>query len=140
MLAEELQCLLIDGVDVGPFFAVNFYVDEEIVHETCDGVVFEAFVRHDVAPVTCGVADTQQDRFVVSGCFCEGVRAPDLPVHRIVLVLDKVGARGGVEDVAHGRVRVVGVEVECSELQSVDCAMEAANLLFRLPGSVRVAG
>ena len=44
-------------VDIGSFLPVDFDVDEMIVHQLCDGSVFERFVFHDVAPVASRIAD-----------------------------------------------------------------------------------
>ena len=61
---EHLVGRLIDLVEVGPFFAVHFDVDEVAVHQRRDLHVFEALVRHHMAPVAGGVADREQDRLV----------------------------------------------------------------------------
>ena len=52
----------VDLVDVGPLLAVDLDVDEQLVHHARGGVVLEALVRHDVAPVAGRVADREQDR------------------------------------------------------------------------------
>jgi hypothetical protein len=55
-------------------------------------LIFEAFVRHDVAPMTGRIADRQKDRLALSFGFGERVGSPSPPVDRIVLMLKKVGA------------------------------------------------
>ena len=57
------------------------------------GVVLEALVRHDVAPVAGGVADREQDRLVGALGFGERLRPPRPPIDRIVLVLEQIGTR-----------------------------------------------
>ncbi len=102
MFAQEREGVLIDGVEVGPFFAVDLDVDEEIVHQPGDLFVFEGFVGHDVAaPVAGGVADGQQDRLVAVARLGEGVGAPLAPIDRIVLVLEEIRARRVGELVCH---------------------------------------
>ena len=41
----------VDLVDVGPLFAIDFDVDEQLVHHARRFVVLKALVRHDMAPV-----------------------------------------------------------------------------------------
>ena len=83
----------VDLVDVRPLFAIDFDVDEQFVHHDARGsVVFEALVRHHVAPVAGRVADGQQDR-PSDVCFRQRFRAPRPPVDRIVLVLQEIRAR-----------------------------------------------
>ena len=84
-------------IHIGPFFAIDFDVDEELVHDARNGRVFEALVRHHVAPVTRRIADRQQNRLVGSLGLREGFRPPGPPMDRIVLVLQKVGARLAAE-------------------------------------------
>ena len=103
LFADEGERRLIDGVHVGPLFAVDLDVDEQRVHQRGDLGILEAFMRHHVAPVAGGIADREQDRLV--GCHCGGERrrAPGLPMHRVVLVLQLVGAGLVDEGVAvHG--------------------------------------
>jgi hypothetical protein len=45
-----------------------------------------------MAPVACGVAYGQKDRFVLEPCFLERFRTPRIPVHGVMGVLLKVGA------------------------------------------------
>ena len=59
---ERLVRELVDAIEVGPLFAVDFDIDEHAVHELRSRRVLEAFVCHDMAPVTGRVADRQQDR------------------------------------------------------------------------------
>jgi hypothetical protein len=82
--------LHVDGIDVGPLFAVDLDVHESLVHEARGLRVFERFVSHDVAPVTRRVADAQQYRLVFLLCFLERCRSPWKPVHRIVGVLQEI--------------------------------------------------
>jgi len=54
-LGDELVRGLVDLVDVGTLFAVDFDVDEQLVHQGRRGVILEGLVRHDMAPVAGGV-------------------------------------------------------------------------------------
>ncbi len=92
VLAEVMQRRHVDLVDVGALLAVDFDVDEEIVHHRCGCRVLEALVRHDVAPMARGVADREQDRLVGTLGFGERVGAPRPPIDRIMLVLQQVRA------------------------------------------------
>lgn len=85
---EHLLCVHVDFVDVGAFFAVDFDGDDEFVLELCDVVVFEGFAFHDVAPVAGGVADADEDGFVLFAGELPGFVAPGVPVDGVVLVLE----------------------------------------------------
>jgi hypothetical protein len=91
LLAEMMQRVHVDLIDVGAFLAIDFDVDEEIVHHARGRFVLEAFMRHDVAPVAGGVADREQDRLVGARRFRQRGRSPGPPVDRIVLVLQQIG-------------------------------------------------
>ena len=77
-------------VHVGPFLAVHFDADEMGVEKSGDVGVLERFPLHDVAPVAGGIADAQEDRFVLLAGAGEGLLAPREPIHRIV-----AGVAGG---------------------------------------------
>ena len=85
-----MQGVHVDLVDVRPFLAVDFDVDEQLVHHRGGAGVLEALVRHDVAPVTGGVADRQQDRLAGSLRLRQRIRTPGPPGHRVVLVLEQI--------------------------------------------------
>ena len=90
LLAKQMQRVHVDLVDVGPFLAVDFDVDEQFVHHARGRFVLEQFMRHHVAPVAGGIADRQQDRPVRALGLIKGRRPPLPPVHRIVLVLQQI--------------------------------------------------
>ena len=92
LLSGKREGELVDGVEIGAFFAVDLDVDKVLVHLGRDGVVFEAFVRHDMTPVAGGIADREQDRFVLASGLTERGLVPGLPMHGIVLVLGEVEA------------------------------------------------
>ena len=93
LLAEMMQRRHVDLIDVGAFLAVDFDVDEELVHHRGGRSVLEALMRHHVAPVTRRIADREQDRLVVALGLGQRVRPPRPPVDRVVLVLEKIRAR-----------------------------------------------
>jgi len=107
---QRLHGLHVDRVDIGPFLAIDLDIDEQLVHERRDLGIFERFVRHDVAPVARGVADAQEDRLVLGCCAAERLRTPGMPVHRVVGVLQEIGAGLVDQPVGFGVVRVVGHE------------------------------
>ena len=57
LFVHALERVLIDGVHVRAFLAVHLHIDEQLVHQPGDGLVLEALMRHDMAPVAGGVAD-----------------------------------------------------------------------------------
>ena len=81
----------VDAVDVGPLFAVDFDVDEMLVHHRGDGRDLEFFALHHVAPMAGGIADREKDRLVLLARFRERFLAPRIPVDGVVRVLEKVG-------------------------------------------------
>ena len=93
MLAEVMQRRHIDLVDIRPLLAIDFDVDEEFVHHTRGGVVLEALMRHDVAPMTGRIADREQDRPFALLRLGERLGSPGPPIDRVVLVLQEIGAR-----------------------------------------------
>ena len=96
LLAEAAERPHIDLVDVGALLAVDIDVDEALVEDGGGGRVAEALMRHDVAPVAGGVTDGEEDGFRLPAGTLQRLRAPLVPVHRVVGVLQEVRA-GGVD-------------------------------------------
>ncbi len=92
VLAQMMQRRHIDLVDVGPLLAIDFDIDEELVHDARGCVILKAFMRHDVAPMAGRIADREQDRLVVLFGRGQRVRSPGPPIDRVVLVLQQIGA------------------------------------------------
>ena len=90
----------VDLVHLRAFLAVHLHRHEPLVHLPGDGLVLEGLVRHHMAPVATGVADREEHRDLALPRLGEGLRAPALPVDRVVAVLPQVGARLPVEPVA----------------------------------------
>ena len=102
---EELVRHLVDLVEVRALLAVHLDVDEVGVHRLRGGLVLERLVGHDVAPVAGGVANRKEDRTVLRPRPIESFRPPRVPVHRVVRVLQKVGAGLGGKAVSAGGSR-----------------------------------
>ena len=102
VLGKAVQRRHVDGVDVGALLAVDFDVDEQLVHHRRGGGVLEALVRHHVAPVAGGIANRQQDRPAAPLGLRQCLGSPRPPVDRVVLVLQEIGAHLAAEAV-HGR-------------------------------------
>lgn len=107
---EDLHGGHVELVDIGALFAVDFDVDEEVIHQFGDGGVFEALAFHDVAPVAGGVADREEDGLVFGAGAVKGFGAPGIPVDGVVLVLEEI--RGGFFGEAVGMGGRVGHELD----------------------------
>ena len=92
LLTEAMQRAHVDRVDVGTLFAIDFDVDEELVHHLRGAGVLKAFMRHHMAPVASRVADGEQDGLAGPLRFGECFRTPGPPMDRVVLVLKQIGA------------------------------------------------
>ncbi len=93
LLAELVQRAHVDGIDIRSLLAVDFDVDEQLVHHGSRCLVLEALMRHDVAPMAGGVTDREQDRFAAGLGLRQRLRPPGSPMHRVVLVLEQIRAR-----------------------------------------------
>ena len=100
LLAQEHERVLVDGVEIGALLAVDLDVNETRVHQLGDAGVLETLMRHDMAPMAGGIAHRQQDRLVLGFRLVERGLSPGLPMHRIVAVLQEIGAGLPVEVVA----------------------------------------
>ena len=90
---HRLDGLHVDRVDVRALLAVDLDVDEPLVHEARDRGILERLALHDVAPVAGRVADGEEDGLVLAASPSQRLLAPGVPVDRVVLVLEEVGAR-----------------------------------------------
>src|SRR4029079_16415212 len=95
-----MQCRHVDGVDVRALLAVELDVDEEVVHHGRRLAVLEAVMRNAVAPMACCVADREQDRFAGALGVRQRLWPPRPPMHRVLLVLEEIGARLAAEPVS----------------------------------------
>ena len=89
---EELDGAHVDLVHVGALFAIHLDRNEVFVQELRDRVALEGLVLHDVAPVARAVADREEDGLVLAARLRECFRTPGIPVHRVPLMLEQIGA------------------------------------------------
>ena len=99
-LREHLVRRLVDLVQVGPLLAIDLDADEEAVHHRGHGRIFEALVRHDMAPVAGRIADRQQNRLVFTTRPLQRLLSPGIPVHGVAGMLLEVG-RGFLREAIH---------------------------------------
>ena len=99
---HRLDGVHVDRVQVGAFLPVDLDRDEVPVHQRGGLGVLEALALHDVAPVTGGVTDREQDRLVPGTGPLERLLAPRVPVHGVLGVLEQVRARL-VREAIHGQ-------------------------------------
>ena len=110
----------VDAVHVGPFFAIDLHRHELAVEDGCHVEVLERLVRHHVAPVARGVADREKNRLVLQARACEGLVSPGIPVHRVLGVLQQIGALlacqavGHLPSIAAGQEMLAGARVVVS--------------------------
>ena len=91
----------VDLVEVRPLFAIDLDGNEVAVHQRGGLRVFEGLAGHHVTPVAGAVADAQQDRLVFGAGALQRLRAPGIPVDRVVGVLKEVGTGFLCEPVRH---------------------------------------
>ena len=61
------------------------------IHDFGGASIFEGLMRHDVAPVTGGIADREKNRFVFASRLFERLFAPGKPFDRVIGVLKQIG-------------------------------------------------
>jgi hypothetical protein len=86
--------LHVNPVKVGAFFTIHLDVNKMFVHERSGLFIFKGFVRHDMTPMTGGIADAEEDGFVFGSGFCKRFLSPGEPVHWVFGVLEQVGGCG----------------------------------------------
>ncbi len=91
----------VDLVEIRPLFAVDLDGNEVAVHQRGGLRIFERLAGHDVAPVAGAVADAQQDRLVFGASSGQRLRAPRIPVDRVVGMFEEVGAGLLREPICH---------------------------------------
>ncbi len=92
MLAQGMEGIHVDLVDIGALLAVDLDIDEMLVHELSNLGILETLMGHYMAPVTSGITDRQKHRLVLCTGTGEGIVAPRLPMNRVVSMLEKVWA------------------------------------------------
>src|SRR2546423_14626956 len=86
----------INLIDVRPLFAIYLDADKQPIHLRGHNFVLEALPLHYVAPVTGRIANGKKDRLVLAPSLLKRLRAPGIPVNRVVSVLEQIG-RGLVD-------------------------------------------
>ena len=89
--AQILGHAHVDRVNVRTFFSIDLDADKVTVQQGADLLVFETLDLHDVAPVTGGVADGEEDGFAFGLGPGKRFLAPGEPVDRVVCVLEQIG-------------------------------------------------
>ena len=87
---EHLHRAHINLIEIRALFPVDFNIDEQLVHQARDLFVLERLALHHMTPVTGGIADAQQDRFVFRLGLLERLLTPAIPIHRIMRVLQQI--------------------------------------------------
>ena len=59
MLAECMEGVHVDFVDIGALLAINLDIDKMLVHELSSFSIFETLMGHYMAPVTSCITDRQ---------------------------------------------------------------------------------
>jgi len=98
----------IDLVDIGPFLAIDFDIDEQLIHHPRGRFVLKALVRHHVTPMTRGITNREKNGLVALLGLRQRFGSPGPPVDWVVLVLQEVRTRLGGETVSAsfgGRLR-----------------------------------
>ena len=80
----------IDLIDIRPLFAIDFDIDEQLVHHARGRFILEAFVRHDMAPMAGGVADREENGSIAALGLRQRFGSPWPPIDRVVLVLQQI--------------------------------------------------
>ena len=83
--------LHVDLIEIRAFFTVNLDADVVTIHERGDLVVLKRFPLHDVAPMTGGIPNGQEERLIFFLGQIESFLSPGMPSHRVVGVLQQVG-------------------------------------------------
>src|SRR5258708_3047505 len=93
MTSQSLNGLHVDLVDIGPFFAVYLDADKMLIHDLRDRLILKRFALHYVAPMARGVANADQNGFVLSHGPLRCLSSPFIPIHRITGMLQQIRAR-----------------------------------------------
>ena len=114
-----LQGIHVQGIHVRALLPIHLDVDEMLVHQRRQPLVFEGFVGHHVAPMTGGVAYRQEDGPAGVARRGQRLRVPGLPMHGIVGMLPEVGRKGVAEAVhqtgSNGACRPGGQDGDAEE-------------------------
>ena len=88
-------------VEIGPFLAIHLHGDEVAVEHRGDRQIFKRLVRHHVAPMAGRVADAEKNGLLLGLRLGQRRRAPGLPRHGIIRMLQEIGRFFAGEKVGH---------------------------------------
>ena len=92
MTAHRLDGCHVDRINIGSFFSINLDADVFFIHQSRNFLVLERLSFHNVTPVAGRVTDAQKNRNVTFPGLLESLVSPGKPLHRIVRVLQEIGA------------------------------------------------
>ena len=78
-------------VDIGSFLPVDLDIDEMLVEVCGCGFILERLAFHHMAPMASGIANAQEDRFVLAPRQSQGFVSPRVPLDRIMGMLEEIG-------------------------------------------------
>ena len=80
----------VDLIQVGTLFSINLDADEIVIEQLRNRRALKTLVLHHVTPVTGGITDRQEDRFLGFARLLNSLVVPGIPIHRIVGVLQQI--------------------------------------------------
>ena len=99
--------LHVDLIEIRTFLTIHLDAHVIAIHERGDLLVLERFPLHDVTPMTSGIPDRQEQGLILILGQPERFLTPGIPIHRVVGMLQQVGACFVNETVRRtGRVRI----------------------------------
>src|SRR5262245_6540172 len=90
---EHLHHMLVDLVEVWALLTVDLDIHKMPIHDLGDGFGLEGFALHHMAPMAGGVANAEQNGFVLRLGLRQSFLTPGVPIHRIMGMLEEVRAR-----------------------------------------------
>jgi hypothetical protein len=101
MTGHCLSRIHVERIDSWKFFAIDLDVDEVLIHHSSHLLIFETFMRHDMAPMACAVTNAQKHGNIARLRFFEGFIAPWPPIHGVVSMLLQVRGHGITQAIWH---------------------------------------
>ena len=89
---QRLDRRHVNIIHIRALFTIDLDRDEVLVHVGGNLLVFKALSLHHMTPITRGVADADEDRLVLASRGFKRLRSPRIPVHRVMGMLQQVGA------------------------------------------------
>jgi hypothetical protein len=101
-----LSNVLIDLIQVWSLLTIYLDIDEVLVHELGNFLIFKALMSHDVTPMTGGVPYTQKNGLIFISSFLKRFFSPGVPIHRMMLVLKEIGTGFMGKAISHRGARL----------------------------------